>query len=165
MLVIAAGLRSLKRSFRAFHFLSACPAFNINGLQISLTFQLIKLATQASCSLYFSYSFTKLAGLIFSCLVVKPKSTHFSLIDLIVGRSYSGLLRTYSMFLDQRWFCILILNIGQSSHLTSFWIEAQAVRLSLILTRLIGSLQQVVCRPCYNNVIRFVSFIRSIYIV
>ena len=165
MLVIAAGLRSLKRFFRAFYFLSTCPVFNINGLQILLTFQLIKPAAQASCSLCFSRSFTKLAGLIFSCLVVKPKSTHFSLINSIIGRSYSGLLRTYSMFLNQRWFCILILNISQSSCLTSFRIKAQAVYSSLILIRLIGSLQQAVYRPCYNNIIRFVSFVRSIYIV
>ena len=165
ILIIAAGLRSLKRSFRAFCFLSAYLAFNINGLQISLTFQLIKPAAQTSCSLYFSYSFTKLASLIFSYLIVKPKSTYFSLINLIIGRSRSRLLRTYLMFLDWRWFCILILNISQSSYLTSFQIEAQAVYLSLIFIRLIGSLQQAVYRPYYNNIIRFISFIRSIYIV
>ena len=165
ILVTAARLRSLKRSFRAFYFLSAYLAFNINGLQILLTFQLIKPAVQASCSLYFSRSFTKLASLIFSYLIVKPKSTHFSLINLIIGRSYSRLLRTYSMFLDQRQFYILILNISQSSYLTSFRIKAKVVRSSLILTRLIGGLQQVVYRPYYNNIIRFISFIRSIYIV
>jgi hypothetical protein len=32
MLVIATGLRSLKRSFNAFYFLSAYLVFNINGL-------------------------------------------------------------------------------------------------------------------------------------
>ena len=104
----------------------------------------MKLATQASCSLYFSRSFTKIASLIFSCLVVKPKSTYFSLINLIIERGYSRLLRTYLIFLDQRWFCILILNISQSFRLTSFRIETQAIRLLLILTRLIGGLQQVV---------------------
>ena len=165
MLVIATRLRSLKRFFRAFYFLSAYLAFNINGLQILLMFQLMKPAAQASCSLYFSCSFTKLASLIFSCLVVNPKSTHFSLINLIVERSYSRLLRTYLMFLDQRWFYILILNISQSFCLTGFQIEAQAVYSSLILTRLIGSLQQAVYRPYYNNIIRFISFIRSVYIV
>ena len=165
ILVTAARLRSLKRSFRAFYFLSAYLAFNINGLQILLTFQLIKPAAQASYSLYFSHSFTKLASLIFSYLIVKPKSTYFSLINLIIGRGYSGLLRIYLIFLDQRWFCILILNISQSSYLISFQIEAQAVYLLLILIRLIGSLQQAVYRPYYNNIIRFISFIRSIYIV
>ena len=165
MSVTAAGLRSSKRSFKAFHFLSAYLAFNINSLQILLMFQLIKLAVQASCSLYFSHSFTKSASLIFSYLVVKPKSTHFSLINLIIGRSRGGLLRTYLIFLNWRWFYILILNISQSFCLTSFRIEAQAVHSLLILTRLIGSLQQAVCRPYYNNIIRFISFIRSVYIV
>ena len=163
--VIATGLRSLKRFFRAFYFLSAYLVFNINGLQISLTFQLIKPAIQASCSSYFSHSFTKLASLIFSCLIIKPKSTYFSLINSIIGRSRSRSLRTYSMFLDRRWFYISILNISQSSRLTSFRIKAWAVRSSLILTRLIGNLQQAVYRPYYNNVIRFISFLRSIYIV
>ena len=165
MLVTAAGLKSSKRFFRAFHFLSACLAFNINSLQILPTFQLIKPAAQASCSLYFSCSFTKLASLIFSCLTVKPKSTHFSLINLIVGRSCSRLLRTYLMFLDQRWFYILILNISLSSCLTSFQIKAQVVYSSLILIRLIGSLQQAVCRPYYSNIIKFIFFVRSVYIV
>ena len=149
ILVIATRLRSLKRYFRAFYFLGTYLAFNINGLQISLTFQLIKPAIQASYSLYFSYSFTKLASLIFSCLIVKPKSTHFSLINLSIGRGRSRSLRTHLMFLDWRQFCISILNISQSSYLTSFRIEAQAVRSSLILARfyIIGGLQQAVCRP------------------
>ena len=113
MLVIATRLRSLKRFFRAFNFLSTYLVFNINSLQILLMFQLIKPATQASCSLCFSYSFTKLASLIFSCLIVKPKSTHFSLINLIIEKSYGGLLRTYLIFLNQRQFYMLILNISQ----------------------------------------------------
>ena len=143
MLVIAAGLRSLKRSFKAFYFLSTLLIFNINGLQMSPTLQLIKPAIQASYSSYFSRSFTKLTSLIFRYKLVKPKSTYFSLIDLSIGRGRSGLLRTYSMFLDQRWFYILILNISQSSYLTSFRIEAQAVRSSPILAGfyIIGSLQ------------------------
>ena len=149
ILVIAAGLRSLKPSFKAFYFSSACLALNINGLQILLMLQLIKPAVQASCSLYFSHSFIKSAGLIFSYLLVKPKSAHFSLIDLSIRRGCSRLLRTHLMFLDWRQFCILILNIGQSSRLTSFQTEAWAVHSLLILIGLyvIGSLQQAVCRP------------------
>ena len=46
------------------------------------------------------YSFIKLTSLIFSYLLVKPKSTHFSLINLNIERSCSGLLRTYLIFLD-----------------------------------------------------------------
>jgi len=40
------------------------------------------------------------------------------------------------MFLDRKWFYILILNIGQSSRLTSLRIEAWMVYSSLILTGL-----------------------------
>ena len=119
-LVIATGLRSLKRSFKAFYFLSTLLVFNINGLQILPTLQLIKPAIQASYSSYFSRSFTKLTGLIFSYKLVKPNSAYFSLIDLSIGRGRGRLLRTYSMFLDQRWFYTLILNISQSSYLISF---------------------------------------------
>ena len=141
ILVTAARLRSLKYSFKAFYFLSAFPAFNINGLQILLTFQLIKPATQASCFLYFSRSFTKSAGLIFSCLPVKPKSVYFFLIDLSIGSGRGRSLRTYLMFLDRKQFCMLILNIGQSSYLISLWIEAQTAYLSFMLT---GFILQVV---------------------
>ena len=136
ILVTATRLKSLKHFFRAFYFLSTYLAFNINGLQILPIFQLIKLAIQASCSLCFSRSFIKSAGLTLSYLLVKLKSAYFSLINLSVGRGYSGLLRTHLMFLDQRWFYILILNISQSSYLTSFQIEARAVYLLLILVRL-----------------------------
>ena len=142
MSVIAARLRSSKHSFRAFHFSSTCSAFDINGLQISPTLQLIKPAAQASCNLYFSHSFTKSAGLILSCLLVKPKSTYFSLNNSSIGRGHSKSSRTHSIFLDRRWFYILILNISQSSRLMSFRIEAQAVNLSLILAglRVVGGL-------------------------
>ena len=133
ILVTAARLRSLKRSFKAFYFLSALLVFNINGLQMSPTLQLIKPAAQASYSSCFSRSFTKLTGLIFRYKLVKPKSTYFSLIDLSIGRGCSGLLRTYLIFLGRRQFYTLILNISQSSYLRSFQIEAQAVRSLLIL--------------------------------
>ena len=143
ILVTATRLRSLKRSFKAFYFLSTLLVFNINGLQILPTLQLIKPAIQASYSLYFSHSFTKLTSLIFRYKPVKPKSAYFSLINLSIGRGCSRLLRTYLMFLDQRQFYTLILNISQSFYLISFRIEAQAVYSSPILVGfcIIGSLQ------------------------